>query len=172
MFLGMAAFEVLVVFWQSLIFREDVHAWGLIVIAAYIISHQTILWTMPALGSLRVLVLGIVGIVFIMAFGLPTFPQEVLPWWLRETFLASWLLVIAIGGFIASWIYVARQRSGGGSGRHWTNPSLTDYWRCPPLRLFLQRRQQFWSEGGVPDSRRRWWATLIASSVPFPVYAE
>jgi hypothetical protein len=122
MFLGVAGFEVLGVVWQSLILRLDVDAWGLLVIAAYIISHQTILWTLPALGSLRVLVLGIVGIVFIVAFGLQTFPQETVPWWLRETFLAAWLLVIAIGGFIASWTYVARQRSGGGSERHWTKP--------------------------------------------------
>jgi hypothetical protein len=91
MFLGVAGFEVLGVVWQSLILRLDVDAWGLLVIAAYIISHQTILWTLPALGSLRVLVLGIVGIVFIVAFGLQTFPQETVPWWLRETFLAAWI---------------------------------------------------------------------------------
>jgi hypothetical protein len=122
MFLGITAFEVLAVFWQSLIFREDVNAWGLMVVAAYIIAHQTILWTLPALGSLRVLVLGIVGTVFIVAFGLPSFPQEALPWWLRENYLAVWLIATAFGGFITSWIYVGRQRSGGGSGRHWTTP--------------------------------------------------
>jgi len=124
-FLGMAAFEVLVVFWQSLIFRERVQVGGLMVIAAYIIAHQTILWTLPALGSFRVLVLGIVGIVFIVAFGLPTFPQEAFPWWLRENFLTVWLTAIAFGGFMTSWTYVARQRSGGGSGRHWTS-SIVD----------------------------------------------
>jgi hypothetical protein len=118
-FLGMAAFEVLCLFWQSLIFREGVQVGGLMVIAAYIIAHQTILWTLPALGSLRVLVIGIVGIVFIVAFGLPTFPQEALPWWLRENFLTVWLTAMAFGGFVTSWIYVSRQRSGGGSGRHW-----------------------------------------------------
>ena len=118
-FLGMAAFEVLCFVWQSFILHEDVHAWGLIVIATYIVLHQTILWTLPALGSLRVLVLGIIGIVFTVAFGLPTFPQEALPWWLRENFLTVWLAAIAFCSFIASWTYVARQRSGGGSGRHW-----------------------------------------------------
>jgi hypothetical protein len=120
MFLALAAFEVLAFLWQSLILREEVHAWGMMVIAAYIIAHQSILWTLPALGSLRVLVLGIVGIVFILALGLATFPQEILPWWLRENFLAAWLIATAFGGFITSWTYVARQRSGGGSGRRWT----------------------------------------------------
>jgi len=122
MLLGIAGVEVLGIVWQSLIFRLDVDARTLVVIAAYIIAHQTILWTLPSLGSLRMLVLGLLGIVFIVAFGLPTFPQEALPWWLRENFLTVWLLAIALGGFIASWTYVARQRSGGGSGRHWTKP--------------------------------------------------
>jgi hypothetical protein len=119
MILGISAFEVLGFVWQSFILREYVNAWGLMVIATYIILHQTILWTLPSLGSLRVFVLGIAGIVFIVAFGLPTFPQETLPWWLRENSLAVWLIVIALGGFIASWTHVARQRSGGGSRRRW-----------------------------------------------------
>jgi hypothetical protein len=120
MILGISASEILGFVWQSFILRENVNAWGLLVIATYIIVHQTILWTLPSLGSLRILVLGIAGIVFTIAFGLPTFPQEVLPWWLRENSLAVWLIAIACGGFIASWNQVARQRSGGGSGRRWT----------------------------------------------------
>jgi len=134
MFLGMAAFEVLVVFWQSLILRERVQAGGLMVIAAYIIAHQTILWTLPAMGSLRVLVLGIVGIVFIVVFGLPTFPQEALPWWLRENFLTVWLTAIAFGGFMTSWTYVSRQRSGGGSGRHWATTIVDRIFDALPRR--------------------------------------
>jgi hypothetical protein len=122
MLVGVAAFEVLGLFWQTLILRQDVDVWQLAVIAVYIIAHQTVLWTLPGLGSLRMLVLGLLGIVIIVMMGLPTFPQEALPWWLRENFLTIWLLAIAIGGFVASWTYVARQRSGGGSGRQRTKP--------------------------------------------------
>lgn len=124
MFLGIAAFEVLGVVWQSFIFRQDFDPWALLVVAVYIIAHQSILWTMPALGSLRVLVLGLLGIVFIVVLGLPTFPPEALPWWLRENVLTIWLLAIALSGFVTSWIYVARQRSGGGSGHRWTKPMV------------------------------------------------
>ena len=76
MFLGITAFEVLAGFWQTLILRQNVDVWVMAVIAAYIVAHQTILWTLPALGSLRVLVLGLLGIMANVVLILPTFPQE------------------------------------------------------------------------------------------------
>lgn len=118
-FLGVAAFEVLGVIWQSLIFGNDVDAWTMIVVGTYIVVHQAVLWTLPGLGFLRVFVLGVLGIVFIVTLGLPTFPPEILPWWLRVNFLTIWLAAIAAGAFLASWSYVARERSGGGLRRNW-----------------------------------------------------
>jgi hypothetical protein len=118
MFLSIVILEVLGAMWRALVFRDSVNVWGTVLIAAYVVVHQTVLWTLPRLGSLRAVVLGVLGIVFIVAMGLPTFPQETLPWWLRVNFLTLWLVIVAVAGFLASWVCVAQQRSGGRSRRN------------------------------------------------------
>ncbi len=119
MFLGVAAAELLGLVWRTLIFGANLNVWGTMLIGVYVVVYQAVLWTLPALGSLRMLIHGVVGMVFIIALGLPSFPQETLPWWLREGFLMVWLLVVALSAFFGCWSFVAQQRSGGGLRRDW-----------------------------------------------------
>ncbi len=119
MLLGVAAGELVLLVWVELGFStpgESVHAvWMAVLIGAYMVFYQTILWTLAGLRSLRMIVPGLIAIVFIMIAFLPR------PWWFSETFLTALFVGSAVIAFLTSWIYVARQRSGGGSRRRWLN---------------------------------------------------
>jgi hypothetical protein len=147
--LGVVGFEFLGLLWRTLVFRDDLDAWGMLLIGVYVVVHQTVLWTLPRLGFLRMLVLGVVGIVFIVAFGLPTFPQDTLPWWLRVNVLTVWLLLLAFGSFLTSWAYVGRQRSGGGSSHRGVIPVVHEVADALPRRtkpFASPAAAQFWFE--------------------------
>jgi len=148
-FLGIATFEVLGAVWRTLVFRDRVNVFGTVLIAVYIVLHQTVLWTIPRLGSFRMLVLGIIGMVFIVAMGLPTFPQDPLPWWLRVHFLTLWMTFVGVSAFLFSWTYVAHERSGGGSRRSWVKVVAERVFEALPRRtkaFATPASAQFWFE--------------------------
>jgi hypothetical protein len=80
-----------------------------ILIGVYMVLHQTILWTLSSVRALRLLVLGIVAIIFVM---LPVFPFSR---WASPQSVDAFFVGLAAVAFLTSWIYVARQRSGSGS---------------------------------------------------------
>jgi hypothetical protein len=120
-----------------------------VLMCAYLVVFQMILWTLGRLASFRMVVLGLAGIVFLALGFLPTFPQETLPWWFSERAVTIELVGIAGAAFVISWIAVARQRSGG-SGIPFSLKSLAE-----AIFDFLPRRDrpfktahaaQFWYE--------------------------
>src|SRR5207249_3329191 len=115
--LSVAAVELVYLAWARFVFAPgSLTDWFAVLVGAYLVLYQTILWTLSRLPALRLIVLGLIGIGFILV---PAFPPRVLPWWLAEK---SSFVGLAILAFLTAWMYVARQRSGGfgsGAGRDW-----------------------------------------------------
>jgi hypothetical protein len=151
MFGGVAATELLWLAWAKLGFvtQEQLdYAWLAVLIGTYLVLYQTILWTLSALGSLRMIVLGVVGIIFITCGFLPSFPHRDITWWISEGFLMRLLFALAACGFVACWIYVARQRSGGSDLRRFWFGVLADR-----LSDLLPRREKAFNS---PASAHFW----------------
>jgi hypothetical protein len=119
MFFGLFAVELVCLAWVEFVFAPgELTGWLALLVGTYMVLYQTILWTLPDLGPLRILLLGLIAVSFIM---LPAFP---LPLWLSKGSLVALFIGLSVVAFITSWIYVARQRSGGGSAHHWLKPAV------------------------------------------------
>lgn len=107
--------------WVKLVLARDEVTrpeWFAVLIGAYMVFYQTILWSLSGLRSLRMVVLGLIAIILIGVGLLPSFPREALSPWLSENFLIAQVAGLALIAFLAAWMVVARQRCGGGRGRH------------------------------------------------------
>ena len=91
-----------------------------VLIGAYMVFYQTILWTLCRLRTLRIIVLGLIATILFGVGILRTFPGE----HVAESVLIARIAGMAVLSFVAAWIYVARQRSGGGSRRDGLNALL------------------------------------------------
>ena len=117
MLLGAIAIEVLALTW-AVCNTALMTPWFLVALPAYMIFHQSVQWTLSRLGSLRMLLMGIIGIVLIMA---PIFRSPSARLSLSESSgvsMNSLTLVVAalaVMAFFIAWIHVSRQRFGGGS---------------------------------------------------------
>jgi len=117
MLLGVLAMESVALMWAT--FNSELRTpWLLVALPAYMVFYQSIQWTMSRLGSLRMLVMGFIGVVLIMA---PIFRS---PGSLRSlgesssvsmTTMAAILACTAVITFVITWLHVSRQRSGGGA---------------------------------------------------------
>jgi hypothetical protein len=116
--LGLASVELLYWGWAKLIFThgEMVTAWGAVLVGAFMVVYQAMLWNLAALGFLRVIGIGLAAITFIVIGFLPSFPHKTL--WHSEPFLGSMLAVVALIAFLDAWVYIARQRAGARSTLH------------------------------------------------------
>lgn len=119
-FLSVIAVELVYLAWTEFVLTPGpLTDWFAVLIGTYLVLYQTILWTLARLPTLRLIVLGLTGITFMFV---PVFPwfltrnKRTLPWWLSDQ---SSFVGYAVIAFLVAWIYVARQRSGGGSGRGW-----------------------------------------------------
>jgi hypothetical protein len=84
-----------------------------VLLAAFMVLYQTVLWTLVRLGTLRLVVLGVIANLLAVVGFLPSMPMlEPSPW--RSASLLSWLAAaLAVAAFSFAWWHVARQRSGG-----------------------------------------------------------
>src|SRR5207253_8328836 len=89
-------------------------------LGAYLVFCQTIFWNLSGLKSLRVVVLGLIGIILIVLGFLPSFPHAPL----SENAAIAWVSGFALVAFLTSWVCIARQRSGGGRKRNWAAVAL------------------------------------------------
>jgi hypothetical protein len=85
-----------------------------VLLAALMVFYQAILWTLDGLGSVRLV---LVGIVVVIVFGislLPSSPPVPPPLWRTEGFLGTAIAAVAAIVFAGVWSHVVRLRSGGG----------------------------------------------------------
>ena len=115
MILGVAALEVVILAWTAFVLpADDRSVWIPIQAGVYMVLQQTVLWTLSRLKSLRLLVIGLMG-VFMIMFRIFPFVRR-----LPDITALSLLGGVALAAFLISWIYVARERSGAG----WTGGSV------------------------------------------------
>lgn len=115
MILGVAVIELVMLAWMAFVLPpEERSVWIPIQAGVYMVLQQTVLWTLPGLKSLRLLLIGLMG-VFMIMFRVFPFVRR-----LPDTSAMSLLGGAALAAFLISWMYVARERSGAG----WTGGSV------------------------------------------------
>jgi multisubunit Na+/H+ antiporter MnhC subunit len=108
--------------WVKLVFVHDKLArpgWLAVLIGAYMVFYQTVLWSLAGLRILRMIVLGLIGTGFVGVAFLPFFGESISSPLLSEKVLIALLIALALVAFLISWICVAHQRCGGGRRRNW-----------------------------------------------------
>jgi hypothetical protein len=145
MILGVVGMEFVAFAWMAFAARSENRSPTVaLVLGVYMVLFQTILWTLPRLGSMRMLVLGLTGVTMIM---LPIFPFARR---LSQGEFAGRLVGLAFVAFLTSWAYVARERSGGG----WNLSQFVKSLARPTLERLPRRDRifnsaqsaQFWFE--------------------------
>jgi hypothetical protein len=121
MITGAAVTELVLVVcmaWARSLEHADWNISLLVLAPVYVVVYQAILWTLPWLRSMRVLIVGIVGIFFILAPVFSFYGSAVMRGG-SMTPMLEFFVALGIAAFLLSWICVARQRSGGGSVSVW-----------------------------------------------------
>ena len=150
--LGIFAVELVYVGWVKLVFAHDEVAKPALIallIGAFMVVYQSTLWILARFGALRMVVLGVVGISFIVVNVLSSFPQDSLSPWLSENILSALTAGAALIAFVAAWIHVARQRSGGTSRRNSVKAIIERITDALPRRttpFSSPEAAQFWFE--------------------------
>lgn len=122
MVLSISAVEVVYFISLKLLFSDSQMPrpeWIAVLLGAYMVYYQTILWTLAGFRTLRIIVLGLIGTSFIGVAFLPGFAQYVSSPWLSEKILIAIFSGLAVAAFTAAWISIVRQRYGGGKRRSW-----------------------------------------------------
>jgi hypothetical protein len=116
--LGVISVEVVVLAWTPFVMgAEDRSFWIAIGFGVFMVLYQTVLWTLPGLKSLRLLVIGLVGVFLIILRAFP-FVQR-----LPDITVMGLLGGVALVAFLVSWTSVSRQRS----GASWSLSSLNAF---------------------------------------------
>ena len=127
-----------------------------VILAVLMVSYQAILWTLDRLGTMRLVILGMMA-VLLFAIGIaPSFQPTPPPPWRSEAALSAVMFVMALGVFGLVWKHMGGRRSGGAAaGRSeplleqvagWLPARRTDFrsaaaaqfwfeWRCSGLVL-------------------------------------
>jgi hypothetical protein len=114
MLTAIAMIESVYLLWARFLLEPDERSTGVaLVLGVYIMVHQTVLWTLHRVRSLRLLVLGFIAIIFIMS------PIVGFVYRVSENAVTAALAGLALGSFLMSWTYIARQRSVGTKRRGW-----------------------------------------------------
>jgi hypothetical protein len=85
-----------------------------VLIAAVMVCYLTVLWTCAGLGSLRLIIVGVITTAAFEIGLLPSFPPSPPPVWRSEAGLAALVAGVAFVAFLMAWTHVARLRAGGG----------------------------------------------------------
>jgi hypothetical protein len=155
--LGVVSVELLYLCWMGRIGGKG--ATGSVFIAvllgAFMVVYETLMWTLASFGPLRLVAVGLTGIVFFAIGLLPsTVWSDVSPWPLQEL-LTALTAALAVAAFLVAWKFIARRRSGGGIGRTRSLPGMDMVASALP-----RRTQQFaspeaahfwfeWRSGGI-----------------------
>ncbi len=150
--LGVAGVEIVYLACVKLIFTHDTvnsPEWWAVLIGAYMVYYQTILWGLAGFPLARMIVLGFVGVSFVGVAFLPFYAQYVPSPWLSEKVLAAQLIGLALASFLTAWACVSRQRGGGGRRRNLLKALVESVEDALPRRVrpfASAAKAQFWLE--------------------------
>lgn len=113
---GIVAIEVLYLAWADPFSRGGSTSplFVAILLAALMVFYLAVLWTCARAGSLRLVIIGVIGAALFAVGLLPSFPPTPAPAWRSEAFLAVLVAALAAAAFMLAWTYVAGSRAGGG----------------------------------------------------------
>ena len=124
MVLGLVTVELLYFAWIKLVWTHsqiDRPLWYAVILGAYVLYYQTILWSLAEFRILRTIVLSIGGVSGILVAVLPALEKinAVSSPWFSEGRLIPIMLGTLPVAFVVAWASVARQRHGGGRRGNW-----------------------------------------------------
>ena len=155
--LGVVSVELLYLCWMGRIGGNGAtgSAFVAVLLGAFMVVYETLMWTLAAFGPLRLVAVGLTGIVFFTIGLLPaTVWSDVSPWPLQEV-LTALTAALAAAAFLVAWKFIARRRSGGGIGRTRGLPSMDRVASALPRRtrqFDTPEAAHFWFEwrsGGI-----------------------
>lgn len=150
--LGIAAVELVYLAWLKLVFHHGElmkPGWFAVLLGAYMVFYQAILWALAGFRVLRIIVLGLIGTSFVGVSFLPFFARYTPSPWLSEAVLITLLAGLALIAFLGAWLCVARQRWGGGQRRNSLRVLIERAADALPRRRQIFRTPaaaQFWFE--------------------------
>jgi hypothetical protein len=155
--LGVVSVELLYLYWMGRIGGKGAtgSVFVAVLLGAFMVVYETLMWTLAAFGPLRLVAVGLTGIVFFAIGFLPaTVWSDVSPWPLEEV-LTALTAALAGASFLVAWKSIARRRSGGGTGRTRGLPSVDMVASALPRRtrrFASPEAAHFWFEwrsGGI-----------------------
>jgi len=113
---GIVSIQLLYLLWMEPLLRggSTSRLFIAVLLAAVMVCYLTALWTCERLGSLRLVIVGVIVLAACVTGVLPSFPPSPPPLWRSEIVLAALVAGIALVAFLLAWTYVARLRAGGG----------------------------------------------------------
>lgn len=117
---GIASIELLYLLWM-----EPLSSGGsasapfvAVLLAALVVFYLWALWALERVGSLRLIMLGVIAVALFFIGVLPSFPPTPPPPWRSEIVLAGLVAGLAVVAFLLAWRHVARLRAGGARSAH------------------------------------------------------
>jgi hypothetical protein len=87
-----------------------------VLLAAFMVFYQTVLWTLDRAGAFRIVMLGTIAVVLFVVGLHPASAGIDPPVWRTAPFLGSAVALAAVGSFLFSWSRISAIRSGGDRG--------------------------------------------------------
>jgi hypothetical protein len=112
---GVIAIELLYLAWMGRFTTDGSTSrqYVALLLAAFMVFFQTVLWTTTRLGALRLVVLGAIAMALFWLGLSPSYAKADAPAWQSEQFLGGAVALAAIVAFLFAWNHVARLRAGG-----------------------------------------------------------
>lgn len=117
---GIASIELLYLLWMDPLSRGGSASAPFVpvLLAAFVVFYLWALWALERVGSLRLIMLGVIAVALFFIRVLPSFPPTPPPPWRSEIVLAGLIAGLAVVAFLLAWRHVARLRAGGGRSAH------------------------------------------------------
>ena len=122
MLLGVVAVSLVYLAWAKLVFAplgKVLPFWPALVLGVGIICYQALVWSLAGFRIIRMIVLGLVGLLLMDFAIMPAYPELMVQWPLNKVLHLLTLVLIGftVIAFLGAWFSVERQRRGGARGR-------------------------------------------------------
>lgn len=113
---GIACVEALYLLWLPPLSRGGVlsQPFVAVLLAAFIVFFQAVIWTLERTGPLRLLIAGLVAIATYAISLVPSWPPSPTPAWRSEAVVGAGAAGLAVAVFFLTWRHIRRLRCGGG----------------------------------------------------------
>jgi hypothetical protein len=133
MLAAVASVELLYLVWMDRLPGGDPEnpILGAVLLAAFVVLSQAVLWTLTRLGALRLVAVGAIAVALFAVALVPSLPGSTGSPWRSGSVLAGLVAAIVVVVFLATWAYIAGLRSGSGFAGARLEPlvgRITDKW--------------------------------------------